>query len=225
MGLLVTVVRQAAENGSLSPGSKALIAVGGVLVVVLFLSILRTIIVRRGAWPWQPRPTPTPLQGPGGRPLTAAAADNPSSPHPVWAIRRCLGLPPTAAAAAAAAAASANGGMAVSPPPAAQPPPELKAVRDAIVGGTEPACPVEASRRTCAVCLNRLSMDGGERPAAGAASPWVCTLRCGHDFHAACVTRWAAREGAAASCPVCRKGVVGGGGGGRAMERRRGMLW
>jgi len=50
--------------------------------------------------------------------------------------------------------------------------------------------------------------------ASPAIAPWLCTLRCGHVFHAGCVTRWAAVAGPAASCPVCKlevvEGVVGG---------------
>lgn len=213
MGLSATVVRHATEDRSLSPASWALIAVGSLLVVALLFSSLRAIVVRRGAWPWQPRPTPTPLPGPRGHPMAAAVVDAPPSPrrHSLSAAPRCCGLRPPPPRPA--------GRVADAPPAPPQPaatalPPVMRAVRNAIVGGTAPACPVEAPRRTCAVCLNRLSVDGGgEQPTAprraAGASPWVCTLRCGHDFHAACVSRWAAREGAAASCPVCRKGVVG----------------
>lgn len=213
MGLSTTVVRHATENRSLSPASWALIAVGSLLVVAFLFSSLRAIVVRRGAWPWQPRPTPTPLPGPRGHPMAAAVVDAPPSPrrHSLSAAPRYCGLRPPPPRPA--------GRLADAPPAPPQPaatalPPVMRAVRNAIVGGTAPACPVEAPRRTCAVCLNRLSVDGGgEQPTAprraAGAFPWVCTLRCGHDFHAACVSRWAAREGAAASCPVCRKGVVG----------------
>jgi len=45
-------------------------------------------------------------------------------------------------------------------------------------------------------------------------APWLCTLRCGHVFHARCVTRWAAVAGPGASCPVCKLEVVEGGVGG-----------
>jgi len=41
-------------------------------------------------------------------------------------------------------------------------------------------------------------------------APWLCTLRCGHTFHARCVARRAAAAGPGASCPVCKLDVVEG---------------
>lgn len=41
-------------------------------------------------------------------------------------------------------------------------------------------------------------------------APWLCTLWCGHTFHARCVARRAAAAGPGASCPVCKLDVVEG---------------
>lgn len=203
MPVLSAVIR---ESTALSPAKWVPIAIGVVLVAILAASGLRAAIVR-GWVPfgrrWRVGRDSSP-PGPDGQPT------GPSARHALRLAACCSGP-----------RHSVDGGGGPAPPPSPVKSPEMKAVRDALVDSTARACPVEAPLRNCAVCMNPLSMDlvgrgggrdggGGEVPRqAGDALPWVSTLRCGHDFHTACVTRWAAREGEATACPVCRVGLVG----------------
>ena len=56
---------------------------------------------------------------------------------------------------------------------------------------------------SCAICLDDFPEGTAERWRANEpALPGVEHLRCGHTFHAPCITRWLERN---ASCPICRE--------------------
>ena len=62
----------------------------------------------------------------------------------------------------------------------------------------------------CSICLEEWVYEGDASTAtsSGSSSPVlgdeVCRLRCGHPFHADCITRWAVSSGRRACCPLCK---------------------